>query len=103
MFILRPSPANQRDVTCIRVKLDYTDGTQPHIHFELLPNYDQHSWALSIFGAQTANIESLTLVCGGVGQDPSAQGQSMACLAMNDKSLEAYLVDLGEKVGQLPF
>ncbi|KAH7173650.1 leucine carboxyl methyltransferase 2 [Fusarium flagelliforme] len=80
-----------------------TTTDEPHIHFEPLPNYDQHSWALSIFGAQTANIESLTLVCGGVGQDPSAQGQSMACLAMNDKSLEAYLVDLGEKVGQLPF
>lgn len=27
----------------------------------------------------------------------------MACLAMNDKSLEAYLVDLRERVGQLPF
>ncbi|CEI62943.1 tRNA wybutosine-synthesizing protein 4 [Fusarium venenatum] len=76
---------------------------EPSIHFESVPNYDHHSWALSVFGAQTANIESLSFVCGGVGQDPSSQGQSVACLAMKDKSLEVHLVDLGEKAGQLPF
>jgi tRNA wybutosine-synthesizing protein 4 len=42
-------------------------------------------------------------VCGGVGQDPSSQGQSVACLVIKDKSLEVHLVDLGEKAGQLPF
>ncbi|RGP66430.1 leucine carboxyl methyltransferase 2 [Fusarium longipes] len=76
---------------------------EPHIHFETVPDYAQHSWALSVFGAQTADVESLRFVCGGVGQDPSAQGQSMTCITVKDKSLEARLVDLGEKVGQLPF
>ncbi|KAM0364386.1 hypothetical protein HYE67_002616 [Fusarium culmorum] len=76
---------------------------EPIIHFESVQNYDQHSWALSVFGAQTANIESLRFVCGGVGQDPSLQGQSMACLTVKGKSLEVHLVDLGEKAGQLPF
>lgn len=76
---------------------------QPRIHFEPVPNYDQYSWVLSVFGAQTADIESLSFVCGGVGQDPSAQGQSMACLAMKDKALEASIVDLEESAGQLPF
>ncbi|KAF4445976.1 leucine carboxyl methyltransferase 2 [Fusarium austroafricanum] len=76
---------------------------EPLIHFEAIPDSHQYSWALSVFGAQTANLESLRFVCGGVGQNPSSQGQSIACIFVKDGQLEVLDVDLGERVEKLPF
>ncbi|KAF4335043.1 leucine carboxyl methyltransferase 2 [Fusarium beomiforme] len=75
----------------------------PRIHFECVPNFHRYTKALSVFGAQAAGVESFHFACGGVGQDPSAQGQSIACISVKDEGLEIFTVDLGEKAGQLPF
>ncbi|KAF4952832.1 hypothetical protein FGADI_6421 [Fusarium gaditjirri] len=75
----------------------------PHIQFEIVPDSHGYTRALSVFGAQTADVESLHFVCGGVGQDPSSQGQSMACISVKDGHLEVFNVDLRDEVGQLPF
>ncbi|KAM0352848.1 hypothetical protein ACHAPU_001730 [Fusarium lateritium] len=82
--------------------VDVTTQT-PNIYFKDVPDFDRHSWALSAFGAQTADASSLTFVCGGVGQDPSLQGQSIACVSLKNENLEVLALDLGKKVGQLPF
>ncbi|KAF9765970.1 tRNA methyltransferase ppm2 [Fusarium sp. DS 682] len=75
----------------------------PRIHFEVVPDFHRYTRALSVFGAQTAGVESFHFVCGGVGQDPTAQGQSIACISVKDGGLEVFTVDLKEKTGQLPF
>ncbi|KAK2927506.1 JmjC domain [Fusarium oxysporum f. sp. vasinfectum] len=75
----------------------------PRIHFEIVPDSHGYTRALSVFGAQTADVESLHFVCGGVGQYPSSQGQSMACISVKDGHLEVFNVDLRNEVGQLPF
>ncbi|KAJ4267411.1 tRNA methyltransferase ppm2 [Fusarium torreyae] len=76
---------------------------EPQIHFDIVPDFDQHSWALPTFGAQTADVGSLSFVCGGVGQDPTSQGQSIICVSLQNQRLETFSVHLSEKVEQLPF
>ncbi|KAF4417189.1 Leucine carboxyl methyltransferase 2 [Fusarium acutatum] len=75
----------------------------PHIHFEIVTDSHGYARSLSVFGAQTAGVESLHFVCGGVGQDPSSQGQSMTCISVKDGHLEAFNVDLRNDAGRLPF
>ncbi|KAM0328356.1 hypothetical protein ACHAPQ_007149 [Fusarium lateritium] len=76
---------------------------EPVIHFQAAPDFGRYSWALSVFGAQTADANSSTFVCGGVGENPSSQGQSIACVSLKNRKLEVVALDLREKVGQLPF
>ncbi|KAF4490376.1 Leucine carboxyl methyltransferase 2 [Fusarium agapanthi] len=75
----------------------------PHIHFEIATDSHGYARSLSVFGAQTAGVESLHFVCGGVGQDPSSQGQSMTCISVKDRHLEVFNVDLRNDAGRLPF
>ncbi|KAF5714882.1 leucine carboxyl methyltransferase 2 [Fusarium mundagurra] len=75
----------------------------PHIHFEIVTDSHGYARSLSVFGAQTAAVESLHFVCGGVGQDPSSQGQSMTCISVKDGHLEVFNVDLRNDAGRLPF
>ncbi|KAF5019760.1 hypothetical protein F66182_8232 [Fusarium sp. NRRL 66182] len=77
--------------------------TKPRIVFETVPDFDRHSWALSVFGTQIADIGPLSFVCGGVGQDASSQGQSIACVSMANGRLEISAVALSDRVEQLPF
>ncbi|CAJ0550490.1 Ff.00g104200.m01.CDS01 [Fusarium sp. VM40] len=76
---------------------------EPVIHFQTVPDFDRYSWAFSVFGAQTAEANSSTFVCGGVGQDPSLQGQSITCVSLRNGNLEVAALHLGENVGHLPF
>ncbi|XWX00997.1 hypothetical protein V2A60_009022 [Cordyceps javanica] len=39
---------------------------------------------LSIFGAQTVDINGNTFICGGMGGDPSSDGQAMYCLSSSE-------------------
>ncbi|KAG5749106.1 hypothetical protein H9Q69_011561 [Fusarium xylarioides] len=75
----------------------------PDIHFETVTDSHGYARSLSVFGAQTADVESLHFVCGGVGQDPSSQGQSMTCIVVKDGHLEVFNVDLRNDAGRLPF
>ncbi|RSL61585.1 tRNA wybutosine-synthesizing protein 4 [Fusarium duplospermum] len=78
-------------------------GAEPSIHFESVTDVDKHAWALSVFGAQSVNIGPLTVLCGGVGQDPSSQGQSVACVSLSGGQLATFAVALSDKVKELPF
>ncbi|KAG9496976.1 tRNA methyltransferase ppm2 [Fusarium musae] len=75
----------------------------PHIHFEIATDSHGYARSLSVFGAQTAAVESSHFVCGGVGQDPSSQGQSMTCISVKEGHLEVFNVDLRSDAKRLPF
>lgn len=82
----------------------FTDTpSQPSIHFESVTDFDKHAWALSVFGAQSVGMGPLTVLCGGVGQDPSSQGQSVACVSLAGGQLATFAVMLSDKVEELPF
>ncbi|KAM0420699.1 hypothetical protein ACHAPT_011481 [Fusarium lateritium] len=78
-------------------------GPEPSIRFESVVDFDKHAWALSVFGAQSADIGHLTILCGGVGQDPSSQGQSVACVSLSGGRLTTFAAILSDKVEELPF
>ncbi|KAJ4228247.1 tRNA methyltransferase ppm2 [Fusarium solani] len=78
-------------------------GTEPSIHFESVADFDKHAWALSVFGAQSVDIGPLTVLCGGVGQDPSSQGQSVACVSLSRGRLTTFAAMLSDKLEELPF
>ncbi|KAF4982543.1 hypothetical protein FZEAL_1853 [Fusarium zealandicum] len=78
-------------------------GSKPVIHFETVLNFDTHSWALAVFGAQSTNIGPLAIVCGGVGQDPSSQGQSMTCVSLSKGRIATSKVITSDEVEQQPF
>ncbi|RSL54860.1 tRNA wybutosine-synthesizing protein 4 [Fusarium sp. AF-6] len=78
-------------------------GAEPSIHFESVTDVDKHAWALSVFGAQSVDIGPLTVLCGGVGQDQSSQGQSVACVSVSGGQLTTFAVMLSDKVKELPF
>ncbi|EEU42559.1 uncharacterized protein NECHADRAFT_47919 [Fusarium vanettenii 77-13-4] len=78
-------------------------GIEPSIHFESVTDFDKHAWALSVFGAQSVDTGPLTVLCGGVGQDPSSQGQSVACVSLSGGRLTTFAAMLSDKVEELPF
>ncbi|KAM5357826.1 hypothetical protein ACJZ2D_015869 [Fusarium nematophilum] len=78
-------------------------GSQPSIHFETARNFDSHSWALSIFGAQVVNIGPFAAICGGVGEDAFSQGQAVTCVSFSEGRLNTFPIALGVNIGQHPF
>ncbi|TQV91327.1 leucine carboxyl methyltransferase 2 [Cordyceps javanica] len=55
---------------------------QPTITFTIMCG--EFSPELSIFGAQTVDINGNTFICGGMGGDPSSDGQAMYCLSSSE-------------------
>ncbi|KAF4465286.1 leucine carboxyl methyltransferase 2 [Fusarium albosuccineum] len=82
--------------------LDVT-GAEPLISFKPLEDFDSHSWALTTFGAQLVSIGPWNIVCGGVGQDPSVQGQTVFCVSLSESRLNTFAVTFGDQTERLPF
>ncbi|KFG83237.1 Leucine carboxyl methyltransferase family [Metarhizium anisopliae] len=79
-----------------RWKLDNNDS-QPTIRFTKHEEEFDQLDDLAVFGAKTVNLESQTLVCGGVGACSRSQGQSILMVYMPDN--DAYSVS---KMGTCP-
>ena len=77
---------------------------QPVIEFEIATSSLTNGDDLSLFGAKCVELDSCTVVCGGVGEDPSYQGCCALAVTVQDGgSYKALKLHSGADGVRMPF
>ncbi|ODA82023.1 hypothetical protein RJ55_00528 [Drechmeria coniospora] len=81
------------------------NGAEPLITFDVVAPEKRFGRCLSLFGAQCVDLDSCTLVCGGIGHDASFQGRELLAVNIDHGNESCTVLQLRPRDGavRMPF